>query len=85
MSMMFRPWLRRIPLFLPALLLGALAAQAAPVAGRIDLLELHPVTNDNHLVLESTFTLGSGLTSLTQSAGDPARITRAVIGAGVSL
>ena len=69
MSMMFRLWLRRIPLFLPALLLGPLVAQAVPVAGRLDLLELHPATNDNHLVLKSTFMLGSGLNSFTQSAG----------------
>lgn len=61
MPMLFYRWFRPILLAVPACLAGAPAVQAAPVTGGIDLLELHPATDDHHLVLESTFTLGSGI------------------------
>ena len=61
MPMLFRPWLCRALIAMPARLFGAPPAPvAAGVAGGIDLLELHPATDENHLVMESTFTLGEG-------------------------
>ncbi len=51
---------------LAAILLGAVpAANAQPISGGVDLLEVHVGDGGDHLLMESAFSVGSGLKTIT--------------------